>query len=163
MAGQDFAQLKAPTKPESDGGYGSLLVVFGIAFVAVACFAAGFWLGGNRGAQHELANPELDAAQAQLKVKTARTQLLQAKIDALEDLVAEWKKKAEEGASAKVGELKFYHDLPKQSVTPAPVSADSPAANTTLRPALPPHPSKPSIKKPTAVKNTGIAEYQKAL
>jgi cell division septation protein DedD len=151
MAGQDFAQLKSPKKSKSDGKSGSPLAVFGIAFVAIACFAAGFWLGGNQGAQNDLAHPELDAAQVQLKLSDARVDLQQARIEVLEKLVEEWKKKSEEGATAKVGELKFYHDLPRQSVTPAPVS-DLPASKSSMRPALPPHPAKPSLEKPKSVK-----------
>jgi cell division septation protein DedD len=151
MAGQDFAQVKAPKKSKSDSKPGSPLAVFGIAFVAIACFAAGFWLGGNQGAQNDLADPELDATQAQLKLSDARVNLQQARIEVLEKLVEEWKKKSEEGATAKVGELKFYHDLPRQSVTPAPVS-DLPASKSSMRPAIPPRPVKPSLEKPASVK-----------
>ena len=160
MAGQDFAQVKAPKKSESGGRFGSLLAVFGIAFIAIACFAAGFWLGGNQGAQHDLAHPELDAAQAQLKLREARVDLQQARIEVLEKLVEEWKKKSEEGATAKVGELKFYHDLPRQSVTPAPIS-DLPASKPLMRPALPPRPVKPSIEKPESVKTVEVRRTDK--
>lgn len=160
MAGQDFAQVKAPKKSESGSRFGSLLTVFGIAFVAIACFAAGFWLGENQGAQHDLAHPELDAAQAQLKLREARVDLQQARIEVLEKLVEEWKKKSEEGATAKVGELKFYHDLPRQSVMPAPIS-DLPASKFSMRPFLPPHPAKPAPKKPESVKTVDMRRADK--
>jgi len=45
----------------------------------------------------------------------------------LQDMVIQWKTKAEQGAHTKVGELSFYKELPKQSVTPAPVQ-DAPKA-----------------------------------
>jgi cell division septation protein DedD len=160
MAGQDFAQVKASKKSESGGRSGSLLAVFGIAFVAIACFVAGFWLGGNQGIQHKAAHPELDAAQAQLKLKEARIDLQQARIEVLEKLVEEWKKKSEEGATARVGELKFYHDLPRQSVMPAPVS-DLPASKSSVRPALPPHPAKPPLEKPESVKTVDMRRADK--
>jgi cell division septation protein DedD len=161
MAGQDFARVEVPKKPESDGGAGSLLAVLGIAFVAVICFAAGFWLGGNRNAKHEVAHPELDVAQAQLREKAARIELQQARIEALEESIEEWRKKADQGASAKVGELRFYHDLPMQSVTPAPVS-DLPTSKASVRPALPPHPAKPSIKKQASSKSVSMRATDKA-
>jgi len=162
MAGQDFAQVKASKKSDSDGKSGSLLSVFGIVFIAGACFAAGFWLGGNRGTQHEIAHPELDAAREQLKMRTARIELLQARTEVLEKLIEEWKKKAEQGATAKVGELKFYHDLPKQSVTPAPVS-DSSASGAPAKPVLPPHPAKPSNEKPAGIATADVRPVEKSV
>lgn len=157
MAKQDFAQVKAPNKSESGGRSGSLLIVFAIVFVAIACFIAGFWLAGNQEVQQGIAHPELDAAQAQLKLSQARVDLQQARIEVLEKLVEEWKKKSEEGATNKVGELKFYHDLPRQSVTPAPVS-DVPAAKPSPSPALPPHPAKPSLEQPESVKTVDMRQ-----
>ena len=161
MARQDFAQVKASKKPESSGRSGSLLIIFGIVFVAIVCFVAGFWLANNQGVQQDIAHPELDAAQAQLKLSQARVDLQQARIEVLEKLVEEWKKKSEEGATNKVGELKFYHDLPRQSVTPAPVS-DAPASKSSLRPALPPHPAKPSLKKPESVKTVDMRQVDES-
>ena len=160
MARQDFAQVKAPKKSESGGKSASLLIVFGIIFVAIACFIAGFWLGGNQGVQYNPAHPELDAAQAQIKLSQARVDLQQSRIEVLEKLVEEWKKKSEEGASTRVGELKFYHDLPRQSVTPSPVS-DLPASKSSMRPALPPHPAKPSIEQPESVKTVDMQRADK--
>jgi len=160
MARQDFAQVKASKKSESSGRFGSLLAVFGIAFVAIACFVAGFWLGGNQGVQHNPVHPQLDAAQAQLKLSQARVDLQQARIEVLEKLAEEWKKKSEEGATGRVGELKFYHDLPRQSVTPAPVS-DLPASKSSMRPALPPHPVKPSLEKSASVKTVDVRQADK--
>jgi cell division septation protein DedD len=160
MARQDFAQVKAPKKSESGGRSGSVLIIFGIVFVAIACFIAGFWLGGNQGVQPDLAHPELDTARAQIKLSQARVDLQQTRIEVLEKLVEEWKKKSEEGATAKVGELKFYHDLPRQSVMPAPVS-DLPASKSSVRPALPPHPAKPSIEQPESEKTVDIQRANK--
>jgi len=155
MAGKDFAQVEASKKSGSVGGFGSLLTVLGIAFIAVVCFTAGFWLGADRGAQYEDAHPELDAAQAQMKVMTARTELQQARIEVLEKLVEAWEKKAEQGATAQVGELKFYHDLPMQSVTPSPLS-DLPASSAPVRPALPSHPAKPTLEKSGSIKTADM-------
>jgi len=157
MARQDFAQVKVSKKPESGSGSGPLLIIFAIVFVAIACFIAGFWLAENQGVQQDSAHPELDAAQAQLKLSQARVDLQQARIEVLEKLVEEWKRKSEESATNKVGELKFYHDLPRQSVTPAPVS-DVPASKSSPSPALPPHPAKPPLEKPESAKTVDMQQ-----
>jgi len=122
MAGQDFAHNAAPSKPAAAGGATSALPVVAIIIVAGACFAAGYWLGaadiqqtGNR--------TDVDAIEAQLAVKDAEAKMQQARVESLETLVEQWKNKAGQGAHTKVGELNFYKSLPKQSVTPAPVSA----------------------------------------
>ncbi len=122
MAGQDFAHNAAPSKNVAAGGATSALPVVAIIIVAGACFAAGYWLGaadiqqtGNR--------IDVDAIEAQLAVKDAEAKMQQARVETLEALVEQWKNKAGQGAHTKVGELNFYKSLPKQSVTPAPVSA----------------------------------------
>ena len=123
MAGQDFARVKAPKKKqEKESAGGSLTTVFGIIFVAVACFAAGFWLGGAKEKLPETADAKVAAVQKQLDEKLAQLKLQQAKIDELEESLAGWKKRMEQKASDKLGELQFYKNLPKQSVTPAPMA-----------------------------------------
>lgn len=132
MAGQDFARVKAPKrkKQESNPASGSLAAIFGIVFAAIVCFAAGYWLGGSQGNLPETANGKLAAAQAQLDEKMAQLKLQQARIDELEESIVKWKNRVEQKASDKLGELQFYKNLPRQSVTPAPISeaASMPAA-----------------------------------
>jgi len=122
MGRQDFAHNAAPSKTQAAGGTASALPVVAIIFVAVACFAAGYWLG--TGTHQQSANKsDVDAIEAQLAVKNAEAQLQEARIETLQALVEQWKAKAGEGAHTKIGELRFYTELPKQSVMPAPVSA----------------------------------------
>lgn len=106
-----------------------MLPVFGIIVIAGLCFAAGFWLGGNQ--QKPVVDgtnkAELAQARSQLQKSEAASEVLQAKIDELEEQVALWKKRAGAGAHTKVGELQFYKELPEQSVTPAPVPDSKPA------------------------------------
>jgi len=122
MARQDFAHNSAPSKTQAPGGAASVLPVVAIIFVAAACFVAGYWLGSDD-VQQTGNRTDVDAIEAQLAVKDAEAKLMQARIETLESLVAQWKAKAGAGAHTKVGELQFYKSLPKQSVMPAPVSA----------------------------------------
>lgn len=140
MAGQDFARVKAPRKSqESDSSGSSLATVTGILFAAVVCFAAGYWLGGAQGSLPQSPDGRLAALQGQVDEKLAELKLQQAKIEELEETLAGWKKRMEEKASDKVGELQFYKNLPKQSVTPAPMveAANSPAPPSAEKPAAP--------------------------
>ena len=122
MARQDFAHNAAPSKTQAPGSVASILPVVAIIFVAATCFSAGYWLGTGD-VQQTGNKTDVDAIQAKLAVKDAEAKLQQARIETLESLVAQWKAKAGAGAYTKVGELRFYKDLPKQSVMPAPVTA----------------------------------------
>jgi len=120
MAKQDFAQVKASTQPESGSGSGSLLRAIAIVVIAGLCFSAGYWLGA--GDIRKTGNKtDAGAIEARLAAQMSANKLLQAKNAALQEMVTQWKAKAEQGAHAKVGELTFYKELPKQPVTPAPV------------------------------------------
>ncbi|MBL4775938.1 MAG: SPOR domain-containing protein [Mariprofundus sp.] len=152
MAGQDFAHNAAPSHHATpSAGLASVLPIAAILFVAGACFSAGYWLGAND-IEQTGNNTDVDAMEAKLMVKNAAIKLHQARIETLEEMAAQWKSKAGQGAHTKVGELSFYNDLPKQSVTPASVSAKKePAAlakskPVNIHPALPLSP-KPLVKK----------------
>jgi len=133
MAKQDFAQVKASTKAKSESGSGSILSAIGVLVIAGLCFSGGYWLGS--GDIRQTGNKtDSDASAAKLAAKIAENRVLQAKNEALQDMVEQWKKKAKQGAHTKVGELSFYKDLPKQSVTPAPVP-DLPKAAPKVKPA----------------------------
>ena len=135
MAGQDFARVKAPRKrEEKESAGGSLGTIAGILFAAVACFAAGFWLGGAQQSLPETVDSKAAAVQAELDKKLAELKLQQVKIEELEESLAQWKKRVEQKASDKLGELQFYKNLPKQSVTPAPM-AEAPPAPVAAKPA----------------------------
>jgi len=120
MTGQDFAQVKASRETESGSGSGALLRAIGVLVIAGLCFSAGYWLGS--GDQRQVAvQTDADALEAKLAAQQAENRVLQAKNETLQEMVQQWKAKAEQGAHARVGELTFYNELPKQPVTPAPV------------------------------------------
>jgi len=121
MAKQDFAQVKASTHMESESGSGSILSAIGIVAIAGLCFSGGYWLGAGDLKQTGT-KTDTDAVEAKLAAQVAENKILQAKNESLQDLATQWKAKAEQGAHTKVGELTFYKELPKQSVTPAPVT-----------------------------------------
>ncbi|MDQ6969390.1 MAG: SPOR domain-containing protein [Mariprofundus sp.] len=131
MAGQDFAHNAAPSRKPADkpAGASSILPTVAILFVAGACFAGGYWLG-SADIQQTANKTDIQAAEAHLAIKDAKIKLLQAHIENLDTLVQKWKDKANQGAHTKVGELRFYKDLPKQSVMPAPIL---PASKSTLK------------------------------
>jgi len=124
---RDFAHNAAPSTVKQPSSSGTDASVVSIIFIAGACFAAGYWIG--TGAMHNNSSnkTDTDAVKAQmgtqLATKEAQIKLQQVKIETLESLVEQWKNKANADAHTKVGELSFYKELPKQSVTPAPVSA----------------------------------------
>jgi len=122
VAGQDFAHNAAPSRKTADKpvGASSILPTVAILFVAGACFAGGYWLG-SADIQQTANKTDIQAVEAHLAIKDAKIKLLQAHIDNLDALVQKWKDKANQGAHTKVGELRFYKDLPKQSVMPAPI------------------------------------------
>jgi len=128
MAPKDFAEVPGPA-PQRSGGMnwrGMLVVAAGLLVVAGG-FVAGYSLGEKRGrmlAEHAGKQRLLDEIRKQ-KEELARLKRQGAR-DAAEDRTTE------------VGELTFYNDLPKQAVTPAPLSeagapAASPAANGARR------------------------------
>ncbi len=126
MAKQDFAQVKASTQSESGSGSSSLLRVISIVVIAGLSFSSGYWLGAGD-VQHTGNKTDTDAVEAKLAAQVARNRVLQAKNETLQHMVLQWKTKSEQGAHTKVGELTFYKELPKQSVTPAPVPDPSAA------------------------------------
>jgi len=131
MAKQDFAQVKSTTKPESGSGSGSVLNAIGIVIIAALCFGSGYWLGSSRGVQ---AGNSAGAAVVEEKLakQVAENQLLLAKNEALQDSLEQWKQKAQQDAHSRVGDLSFYKELPKQSVTPAPMP-ETPAVTASLK------------------------------
>ena len=130
MARRDFAEAgarQASSKRSKGGGTDQLrnmLLVTGILLVVAGSFAGGFWLGKGHPAQ-----------QAGSISKEARDQLLaeiQKQQQELTALKAKFKKQQGDkspAASDQVGDLTFYNSLPKQAVTPAPMTR-SPTASS---------------------------------
>ncbi|PIP02641.1 MAG: SPOR domain-containing protein [Zetaproteobacteria bacterium CG12_big_fil_rev_8_21_14_0_65_54_13] len=119
MASKDFAHVKAPRRVEKKGS--TPLLPFAIIGIALLCFAAGYWVATEQNTKGSASQGDVNAKQVLLDAKVAEINILQAKIDMLEERVAMWKSKAKQDAHSKVGDLQFYTDLPKQSVTPSPV------------------------------------------
>ncbi len=127
--GRDYAKVQASArakeKKESSSAFSALMIVV----VATLCFAAGFWLGDmqSRKVTGKISQSDFNTLRSNLEKEKAAADLLQARIDSLEEQVEEWRGKAEADAHTKVGDLKFYGDLPKQAVTPAPMPDSKPA------------------------------------
>jgi len=130
MAKKDYAKLQASAKPDSNSSSSSLSAV-GIVLPALLCFAAGYWLGGEKTAKHnnasDVTQSDLNVVQSQLAGKEAEARLLLVKIEQLQEQVESLQERAKQGAHTKLGALKFYQELPEQSVTPAPVAETKPA------------------------------------
>jgi len=157
MNKQDFAQVKASTQTESGSASSSILNAIGIVVIAGLCFSGGYWLGTGDIAQTGN-KTDTDAIEAKLAAQVAENRILQAKNETLQDMVMQWKTKAEQGAHTKVGELTFYKELPKQSVTPAPVP-DAPKIKTAVAPetvakVVSQHDVKPAAEPPEATVKT---------
>jgi len=142
MAKQDFAQVQSTIQPESGSDSGAMLNAVGIVIIAALCFGGGYWLGSANG-QQAGNYADVDAVEAKLAIQVAENKVLLAKTEALQDSVEQWKQKAQQDAHSKVGDLSFYKELPKQSVTPAPMP-DMPVATVAPKVVTKPVPVQPS-------------------
>jgi len=122
VARKDFAESggRRAARKAPAGGPGqlqSMLLVIGILLVVAGSFAGGFWLGKGSTIQ-----------QKEGISKEAKDQLLAQIRDQQQELTALRKKlsgmKGNDKPASKdaVGDLTFYNSLPKQAVTPAPMS-----------------------------------------
>ncbi|HXH72548.1 MAG TPA: SPOR domain-containing protein [Mariprofundaceae bacterium] len=115
MAGSDFAKLEAPGRavaPKSSG-FSSFVLVAGILLVVALAFSGGYWLGKEHGAQ--IAE---SAEKARLVEQIKQQQEEMAKLRQ----EAQQQRRDADVSTSRIGDLTFYNDLPKQSVTPAPLS-----------------------------------------
>jgi len=159
MSGKDYAKLQANTRARQKHGNsaGTVLAIF---LIAGLCFATGFWIGSGSSTQPKdmVSRSNLQDLQTQLDVKLAEAKVQQAKIETLQELVAEWKAKAEQDAHSKVGDLNFYQELPEQNVQPAPVEPSSPAgaadSDNRYTPPEPPKDAPPETLTPHATIDT---------
>ncbi|MDQ6999478.1 MAG: SPOR domain-containing protein [Mariprofundus sp.] len=151
MAKQDFAQVQSTIQPESGSGSGAMLNAIGIVIIAALCFGGGYWLGSANG-QQAGKNADVDAVEAKLAIQVAKNKVLLAKTEALQDSVEQWKRKAQQDAHSKVGDLSFYKELPEQSVTPAPMP-DMPVATVASK----------VVTKPVPVQRPEVVKAVKAL
>lgn len=126
---RDFAKIESPSRSGDRRERSSVTPVLAIVVVASLCFAVGFWLGSKqeKSTKESVSRVDLNSVQSDLDKKNAENLVLQAQIETLQDQVEQWKSRAGAGAHTKVGELKFYKELPEQSVTPAPVPESKPA------------------------------------
>jgi len=166
MAKKDYAKLQASAKAESkSSSSSSSLPAFGIVLIALLCFAGGYWLGGDKPvSENSVDRSDLDAVKSQLAGKEADSVLLQAKIDELQEQVESLQERAKQGAYTKIGALKFYQELPEQSVTPAPVAETKPAAARAMQHTTAEIPDAAPVVAPTSIapaeKSTADAAYK---
>ncbi|ATX80532.1 Sporulation related domain-containing protein [Mariprofundus aestuarium] len=163
---RDFAKAQSPSRSDKKRESGGSLPVLGIVVIAGLCFATGFWVGGNQNspAAGSVSRADLDSFRSELDKKNAATEVLQAKIEMLQEQVEQWKQKAGADAHTKVGDLKFYQELPKQSVMPAPVADSKPAEaramDRSLEVAAPKQVSAHQPISDTKEKETAVVSYR---
>lgn len=160
MARQDFAQVKSTTQSKSGSGFAAAMSAVGIVMIAVLCFGGGYWLGSSNEDQAGGSagiHADVAAVEAKLAAQVAENKLLQARNEALQDSVGQWKQKAQQDAHSKLGDLSFYKELPKQSVTPAPMP-DTPAATANPRPEVKAAVSEQSVASVIA-KSSGLESH----
>ncbi|MDQ6993522.1 MAG: SPOR domain-containing protein [Mariprofundus sp.] len=123
---QDFAQLKAPSQQQEKPQQSMLPLM--MLLIALFCFGAGYWLASSQKPAPAFSKGDLDKVHASLQGATGELKqahgandALQRTVTQLQEKVALLKSRVEQGAHAKVGDLQFYNELPKQSVTPEPV------------------------------------------
>ncbi len=116
MAGKDFARIEATAsddevKEERPARHTSMLLWLGLWLaVVMGAFSGGFWFG------------KIETTETTTHEEKARLQaLIQKQKSALESLRLLIKKrpKAAKASMRQVGDLMFYNDFPKQSVTPS--------------------------------------------
>ena len=112
MAGQDFAQMKAPQPEDVRPMARSKVLLLTITALAVVAggFVVGFMVGSEVGMQQATSDDD-QRLLTQLKQQQQELALLR----------AEAQKRRPEVSTTQVGELTFYNELPKQSVDPEPL------------------------------------------
>jgi len=124
MAGQDFANLESP-RPDDVRPVGQMrgLMLIILALIVVAGgFAVGFYVGQEMGKKNAVS-----ANEARL------VRELEQQREELAKLREEAKKRVPDVTTTQVGELTFYNELPKQSVEPEPLDAQTGPERTTAK------------------------------
>jgi len=148
VAGSDFAKVEGLSRTvpaKSAGSVQSVLLVAGILLVVVLAFSGGYWLGKEHGAQIA---ESAEKARLVEQIKQQEQEMAKLREEAKQ------RRKDADVSTSKIGDLTFYNDLPKQSVTPAPLSGtgDSPVANL---PATTPKPDVPVSAAPEPSPSSG--------
>jgi len=114
MTGKDFAHIEAVAdegvQDERPFSHTFQMLMVGLVLVILmAALAVGFWLGRNQGV--EIASSQ-DKARLQSLIQKQESELKNLR------LVAKQQHKTDDVSMTQVGDLMFYNDLPKQSITP---------------------------------------------
>jgi len=122
-----------------------LIVILAVMF-AIACFAVGFFMGEKHGLESSKGNQYEDL------MKKLKKQ--QQKIEAFKKEAEKAQQK--EAETSQLGELTFYTELPKQSITPEPLNANSKGASQHTK-------TKPKTDIPLDTQQTDLALTEKRL
>jgi len=140
MADRDFASEAVGDIPSrSRRRTGLIIVLLFILFALAGSFGSGFWMG-----------MQYNNKTAAKTATGENTSKMKARLEMLEGEVKRYEREAKEreaaikNATAAVGDLTFYKDLPEQAVTPAPLTQPS-------RPNAEPN-TKPNAEKTPASK-----------
>jgi len=115
MAPKDFARIEAVADESVDderpvrSSTLTLLIVF-IVLLVMGAFSGGFWLGRDQGV--ELVSSQ-DKARLQALIQKQERELENLR------LVAKQQHKTQDVSMTQVGDLMFYNELPKQTITPS--------------------------------------------
>ncbi|MDQ6991542.1 MAG: SPOR domain-containing protein [Mariprofundaceae bacterium] len=116
MSGKDFAHIEVhasehPEKSERPVPQMTIVVLIGLlAIVVILAFSGRVWLDRDQGA--EMASSQ-DKERLQNLIKKQKNELESLR------LIAKQHHKAKQVSMREVGDLIFYNDLPKQSITPS--------------------------------------------
>ncbi len=117
MSDKDFAHIErhaadedAP-KPRNQSK--TILIVSLATMLAIACFSVGFFMGEKHGQQSNQGD-KYHALVSKLKEQQQKIENYKKQMEAA---------RSKEADTSQVGELTFYNQLPKQSVTPEPLDA----------------------------------------
>ena len=127
MARRDFAEVQAPQAEDKEtGSVRRMITVVGLLAIMVASFTGGFMLGRDHEQQK---SDQVDKQHLLEQVNKQKSEL-----EALRKMLRR-RTVTRNQAATQVGELTFYNTLPKQKVTPAPLSSGrSSGSSGTARP-----------------------------
>ncbi len=121
MADRDFAsESVGKTPPHARRRTAAIIVLSFILIAFVGSFGGGFWMG----MQYNNKTAAKTATGENTSKMKARLEMLESEVKRYEQEAKE-REAAIKNATAAVGDLTFYKDLPEQAVTPAPLTQPS--------------------------------------
>lgn len=144
MADRDFAnESVGDTPPRAKRRVGVIIVLLFMLFALAGSFGGGFWMGMQY-VNKEIANTNAGKPGDDTVKLKAKLEMLEVELRHYEQEAKE-REAALKSATAAVGDLTFYKDLPEQAVAPKPLA---PPSQPNAKPNKKPNAKKPSTSKP---------------